>query len=370
MDGCFKVSSTQFSHFVVSNKDIERILSLRIIHFSSRQIFWDCATTSACEAIPNGLPFPLDDIAATERHWRERLSLTKERTDTPVTPIVSLKRARTFVGTADDSLKMFWKTAVRNYTRCHLTNPEKDRLAAIWGVAKLVRDAMRDEYGVGLWERELHEQLAWRVVDYKSSERSSKLSNLPSWSWGSVIGEIDLHDRLESGERCSRVYDHSGEDIRFDLKRRSLQERDLQPELASKRLAIRGIIRKGTLRKVKETGETERWTLDIDNPHSVAGQKRQRTQKTGQLEVFPDTRSLRDGEECYFLILATSRSMDMREIIESEDSNPTFSGVGIIIESSPEVDCFRRRGALRFHGMDQARYTELESEADKDFWLV
>lgn len=35
----------------------ERMLSSRIIHFTQSQVFWDCSTMSACEKLPEGIPF-------------------------------------------------------------------------------------------------------------------------------------------------------------------------------------------------------------------------------------------------------------------------------------------------------------------------
>ncbi|KAK7985778.1 hypothetical protein PG996_004982 [Apiospora saccharicola] len=116
----------------------ERLLSPRLLHFSRGQIFWDCATLSASEAIPAGLPAVLDEgQTATDRHWRERLQVSAAA---PMGRII---------GTADDSLQAFWASAVLFYTSCNITR-QSDRLRAVWGIAKLVRDAEREEFPAGL----------------------------------------------------------------------------------------------------------------------------------------------------------------------------------------------------------------------------
>ena len=350
------------------------MLSPRILHFSSHQIFWDCATKSACEAIPGGLPLPLDGFAATERHWRDRLSLTKEKIKTPATPTVSLTRARTFVGPADDSLEKFWKSAVRNYTRCKLTKPEKDRLAAIWGVAKLVRDATRDEYGVGLWRKELHEQLAWRVVDCKTSARPSNLSYNPSWSWGSVIGEIDIQWRLD--KRFYRVYNHTGEDVCFNLDTATLQNRDNQPELKAdeKELEIRGVVTKALLTKTGSgTGDAEKWTVTVDTATllSPGGSVQPTTHQAGLLEVFPDVEPLKDKEECCILVLAAGNSATSIGDVDSEDDeDATVSGVGVILQELAKDHHYMRCGAFSFHSLSPESYAELKSGEEKNLWLA
>ncbi|KAF2093753.1 HET-domain-containing protein, partial [Rhizodiscina lignyota] len=180
----------------------ERMLAPRILHFSKNQIFWDCGTLSACEVLPSGLPQPIDTISGTDRHWRQRLQDP------------SLPQQGPLAGEATDSLEQFWKRAVQSYTKCNLTNGG-DKLVAIWGVAKLVRAALDEEYCVGMWERNFKEQLAWRVADCRTSSRPRPL-RAPSWSWASMDGAIELQDRLTS-ERLYAISSHDGKEIAFDL---------------------------------------------------------------------------------------------------------------------------------------------------------
>ncbi|EFQ36728.1 tol protein [Colletotrichum graminicola M1.001] len=46
----------------------KRMLSPRLLQFGRGQIFWVCATISACKALPAGLLLPLDTKAAVDRH--------------------------------------------------------------------------------------------------------------------------------------------------------------------------------------------------------------------------------------------------------------------------------------------------------------
>lgn len=178
------------------------MLARRVLHFTHNQIFWDCGTLSACEALPNGLPLPLDDSASTDRHWRGRLQESSSLAHAPLS------------GANDDSLEGFWSSAVLNYTRCDLTN-QSDKSVAIWSIAKLVRDAWNDEYGAGLWGAALEEQLTWRVADMKASKRDIRLQwKQPSWSWTSVQGAIILPERM-TVRRCYRVKGHDGHAITF-----------------------------------------------------------------------------------------------------------------------------------------------------------
>ncbi|KAF2728050.1 HET-domain-containing protein, partial [Polyplosphaeria fusca] len=178
----------------------ERMLSPRLLHFARDQIFWDCGTISACETVPSNIPYPVDRIATTDRHWRGRLQHRLRDEQAPV------------VGANDDSIESFWQTAVFNYTSCNLTM-QKDKTVAIWSIAKLVRDMTGEKYACGFWSRKLEEQLAWRVADVGQSTRLAELQWWnPSWSWSSVKATILAQDRVVPW-RYHTVKDHQGQTI-------------------------------------------------------------------------------------------------------------------------------------------------------------
>lgn len=204
------------------------MLSPRIIHFTRSQVFWDCSTISACETLPDGLPFAISARATTDRRWRSRL----QRKDS--------NQVATSKVTVEDSLETFWKTAVLNYTACDLTN-QTDKMRAIWSVAKLVRDSLdSDQYGCGLWSKALHEQLAWQVKAVKPGARMDVLQSVfPSWSWASVNAPIEVQDRVV--ERCYTITNHDGERVSFSDFKGNALELDKQPEFeASDSLAVCG----------------------------------------------------------------------------------------------------------------------------------
>ncbi|KAJ4299948.1 hypothetical protein N0V90_005196 [Kalmusia sp. IMI 367209] len=210
----------------------ERMLAPRIIHFAASQIFWDCSTLSACEALPTGLPYALDAKASTDRHWRGRMQLTSS--------ISSSEHQLPLVGSNDDSIENFWRLAVLNYTSCNLTS-QGDKSIAIWSIAKLVRDTLKEEYGGGLWQNELEEQLAWHTRDL-APENEGRIAELqhqyPSWSWASVKGAVIAHGRLPKA-RHYVVTNHEGDPIAFES---SFSDENEEPKLNRVPMPILGYV--------------------------------------------------------------------------------------------------------------------------------
>ncbi|KAI8942582.1 hypothetical protein NX059_000640 [Plenodomus lindquistii] len=161
---------------------------------------------SACESLPEGLPPPLDRLSAIDRHWRGRLQ------EGVINQTLMLSALN------DDSPEDFWASAVESYTSLSLTK-QIDKRMAIWGIAKLVRDSLEEDYAVGMWGSFLEEQLAWKVIDPASSSRPDVLQHNPSWAWVSVNGRIKIQDRADRFDRVYHVKDHHGQPLSFDLNK-------------------------------------------------------------------------------------------------------------------------------------------------------
>lgn len=382
----------------------ERMLSPRLLHFAGHQIYvskafvptgtetlvifrqwhcpikqcgkadldnakWDCATFSACEALPDGLPDRLDTVSATERHWRERLQIMQT---------TSTKAGATgFYGAADDSVEAFWARAVRDYTACNLTNCV-DRMSAIWGVAKLVREQLRidlagDEYGVGLWRNQLVVQLAWTIVDYTKAEREVALEVFPSWSWASLMGEIETVSRLAYSEADSdayyRVKDHSGGDVIFEVT--TEQSEDFQPTLKRNDLAMKGNLIRA---KVSLSTISHRCGLEVlDGTSAHGGEEKDRSTVSRNFEVFPDTAdAAKDNTACFLLVLAASRSKREAEQNTSQ-AQGLIGGIGLVLREfhgrKGSQPCYQRTGSFRFQGVAEDVYNRLGGKAATDFWL-
>ncbi|GKT61019.1 heterokaryon incompatibility protein [Colletotrichum tofieldiae] len=178
---------------------------LAVIH-EEWKLFWGCATLSASGSLPSGFPAPLDEAASTDRHWREGLQ-------------GAALSVRPLAGTPDDSLETFLESAVRAYTRCSLSF-HKDKLQALWGIAKPARDALGEEYAKGLWSNSLYEQLAWRTADYTTSRRAAEgEGSFPSWSRASLKGTIEVAPRVPAVPRFYSARAHGGMEVKFQIRK-------------------------------------------------------------------------------------------------------------------------------------------------------
>jgi hypothetical protein len=399
----------------------ERMLAPRILHFAHKQIFWDCPTISASECLPAGLPDPVDSVAGPDRHWRGRLQEPGTLAHGPL------------AGPNDDSLQQFWKKAVKKYTSCNLTKG-RDKTIAMWGIAKLVRDGLQQRYGHGLWEPNLEEQLAWRVAECTEEERPSesknddKARNIPSWSWASMDGTIEV--QLPADERYYRAKNHYQRPLSFDLKGanpvsspeavakrlppqprgwsdgvvellKHQEERgrgigrdehngqrtrspdkikedeakpnpDDEPEFNSTAIPIQGHVGHGHLRW---SVSKAKWLLDIPGLTGT------------EIECFPDIKPKKgndDFETPYFIVLSAYKvAMEDQNIVENEEYvGLQLWGIGILLKRVGDRR-FHRTGALGFrnistdiwkklqvtYGGEELSHDEYDAEYGLKFWL-
>ena len=148
----------------------ERLLAPRVLHFGSKQVFWECQL-DASEDFPLGLP------AVLAR--KDQQSLFKRR-DEPITPLMEL--------THPSPAHAVWQRALSSYTHASLTKSE-DKLIALAGIACELSPDISDGYIAGLWKDHIATELLW-YVDLDTVSSRQKQYRAPSFSWASVDGGI------------------------------------------------------------------------------------------------------------------------------------------------------------------------------------
>ncbi|KAF2973247.1 hypothetical protein GQX73_g249 [Xylaria multiplex] len=93
-----------------------------------------------------------------------------------------------FVDTKAANLDFLWREIVEQYTIRELSIPE-DRPFAISGVIDLLSEMFNDECHFGVWKSCAVVCLLWKTDPL---ENRTVLPDIPTWSWMSVIGPVDL----------------------------------------------------------------------------------------------------------------------------------------------------------------------------------
>ncbi|CAG1977645.1 unnamed protein product [Fusarium graminearum] len=143
----------------------ENVLSTRIAHFSKTELVWECRSQQAFE---NGAKLWCS-VGLAYRYAR-----------------------------AGDDVEYYWKALVTDYSKRELTY-ESDRLPAISSVAAYISTLVPGRYLAGVWEQWLFSDLAWWPswgFDNQVPPVSKKRSEMPSWSWASITGQV--HFALET----------------------------------------------------------------------------------------------------------------------------------------------------------------------------
>jgi len=145
----------------------ERFLSRRTLHFTERQVFWECGANPACEYLPRGYESrPIQN----EGHFE---------LERPRRPAFNMRRQ-----------PLSWPGVVEAFSWCSLTRT-RDRLVAIGGLAKVIHERSNADYIAGMWRENLEVQLCWKAGWHRATERIVP-PTAPTWSWASVIGHVNF----------------------------------------------------------------------------------------------------------------------------------------------------------------------------------
>ena len=165
----------------------ERLLAPRVLHFGSRQLFWECKRGLSCERYPDNLPDYMYRLLSTTF---KSLDMSKRRTNKS-----GLKYASDVPQGPNSDLVIYnlWTRIARAYSSTQLSFVQ-DKAIALSGIAKAMQDTFQDTYIAGLWRRCLPSQLLWHVNKLRQSNGQPSVRpnpyRAPTWSWLSVDGEI------------------------------------------------------------------------------------------------------------------------------------------------------------------------------------
>lgn len=159
----------------------ERLLSGRVIHYTSEELVWECRETRACECGLND-----EDAGLAKAQFEKRVRTVNNYPTSTLRGHLKKDQIQ--------SVTRGWHDIISTYTTLNLTFDD-DIFPALSGIAREL--ILNDEYLAGLRKQYLVEDLNWRV-ETKSTLLSLNLSTkgrpahyrAPSWSWASVKAPI------------------------------------------------------------------------------------------------------------------------------------------------------------------------------------
>ncbi len=169
----------------------ERILSRRCVHFTVKELVWECKAGRWCEC---------GFIGDTS-------------TLSPGSPLINNISAALEVCNGSNMVPL-WREFVMSFSRRHLSKPV-DRLTAISGIAMRLpggRTKNGEGYVAGLWRDAMPFELLWRCDQTGGLLDTVKGRLKPSWSWGSVHCGVSWPTAAQRPKGEAEVASQEGQD--------------------------------------------------------------------------------------------------------------------------------------------------------------
>ncbi len=162
----------------------ERLMARRIVHYTPRELVWECRSKSCCECQV------LDNTVSDKGRFPFSMSFKARYAE-----VINL-------GGDIHRLEM-WLAVVDQYMARDITRPS-DRLLALSAIARQIdRPPIMGKYVAGMWDPWLHRCLLW-WSDHRSTRKPApgtathfrpNRSSIPTWSWISVEGLVSTWGR-------------------------------------------------------------------------------------------------------------------------------------------------------------------------------
>jgi hypothetical protein len=181
--------------YTFTDSMVAQHISPRILHFTSKQILWQCQTIDAAESLPGGERKPQPEYTTSDGQ------VVREIIPTNCRPRLQDVLSQT-ISPTPGSLYSTWHRIVEEYTQRNVTCPEAI-LTDIHGLVAAVQAFAHDECVAGLWRQDLIRSLLWRskTLVHKKGHATDDdtihfsyrphLYVAPSWSWESVTCPVD-----------------------------------------------------------------------------------------------------------------------------------------------------------------------------------
>ena len=184
----------------------ERLLSPRVLHYMSDQLFWECSRLDACEAFPQGLDVEYNSFSAKGMFNLKRAFKALE-------PGVHVSKDDEVLVSYGKTPYTDWQYILETYSNTDLTRPT-DKLVAIAGLAQEWALRIQDIYLAGLWKNDIHRQLLWHSTSVQELLRKRSYPyRAPTWSWASLDAAMYNEIVDETLSECTPISNYVKADI-------------------------------------------------------------------------------------------------------------------------------------------------------------
>lgn len=328
----------------------ERMLSPRTLHFGTRQVFWECRESEACEVFPKKLPKGM--LFTNAKTLVTSGVLAKPHLQGLHQP--STMQRHSDASEADRSQQAWWQI-IDTYTSKALTK-KSDKLVAVAGLAVPMQNQLKSRYLAGMWETDLVNQLAWTAYRLQPKPDGFRC---PSWSWASIDGPVKL-DHLQT-DRAHQVTLARVQEVNVT----SAGKNDFG-SITDGHLKLQGRLGLVRLYREGEPGQADRrvttissWISErvyLDVSDSAIGMDTQRIVSLQVLEANADTMDSMLGTQsmlvCFFMPIAIHNREERRGMM------PKI--VGLLLLPTEKA-----RGEFRRIGMFTAHTKELVAQMEE-----
>ena len=323
----------------------ERLLAPRVLHFGSRQLFWECSERDASEDFPMGLPLVL--VRSDQQ------SLFKFFDKTVVRLVESAHPSPAHA---------VWQRALSSYTHASLTKSE-DKLIALGGIASELSPNFSEGYYIaGLWKEYLATELLWYVDSNTASGRQHEY-RAPSFSWASVDGGIvpggwqkdDILIEIQNAITTTETSNPFGAVESASLRLRGVVKRATlrpNPRKAGQHFARNARARLPTERRHGHIGtshresmvEAQRWLLQLEDVHAPSNVTP--PWKVWCREVYHDQARAPEVVGESWLLLGADVYVDDDELLAVESDREAPRNVYCVLVTGQSTSCMAVRGLI------------------------
>jgi len=293
----------------------ERLLASRVLHYTEREMMWECQEELWCECQTIKLGHP----SAVEP---ETFKLAHAIAAVSINPRI---RAES------------WNKVVRRYSQRALTFGT-DRLPGISGIARELALPALGKYLAGLWEYQLPQALLWESTGKVIDRPSQYLA--PTWSWASIVTAVvpfEPGTMVNSIDSVCRVVDITC----------TPNTSDLYGHVRDGQLKIFGPSIAATLKCTDRGYKSTRYDVTLEIPNTEVPGRPSAVYMTSDIELLEDT------------VTVVILLIHVRHSTTETWAEGMAEGLALI-QSQMHAGCWERIGIIYAWDLDLSRMKESE----------